>query len=138
MTVVGDGSAPHAMPAHVQAVATISGPTDLVRLGNPFVSSLLGGPPQERADLARLASPLTFITPARPLPPFLIMHGTRDDQVPFHQAVLLYDALTGAGADVTLVPVEAGHNLLGSHDKETYEAVLLRFFHKRLYGACVM
>jgi len=63
VTVTGDGSAPHVLPAPVQAVATISGPTDLVRLGNPFVSSLLGGPPRERADLARLASPLTFITP---------------------------------------------------------------------------
>lgn len=46
--------------------------------------------------------------------------------------------LTAAGADVTMVPVEAGHNLLGSHDKETHEAVLLRFFHKHLYGTCVV
>ncbi|MDQ2888820.1 MAG: alpha/beta hydrolase [Chloroflexota bacterium] len=132
---VPEGEPVHALSsAQVQAVATISGPTDLLLLGNAYVSSLLGGPPQDQAELARLANPLTFLNRHHPVPPFLIIHGTQDSQVPFQQAVLFHEALKAVEADVTFRSVEAGHNLLGSHQKETCQALLLDFFTKYLSG----
>lgn len=52
-------------------------------------------------------------------PPFLIVNGTADTSVPASQAVLLADALAGAGAEATLVLVEgAGHRWEGDVDRD--------------------
>lgn len=64
-------------------------------------SRLLGGPLQERPELARRASPLTYVRPDAP--PFLILHGKADRIVPYRQGELFYDALAQAGADVELI-----------------------------------
>jgi acetyl esterase/lipase len=53
------------------------------------------------------ANPITYASPDDP--PFLIMHGTVDDTVPFNQSELLVDALRAQGARVTWQPV-AGAN----------------------------
>ena len=63
-------------------------------------SRLLGAPVQTVPDRVRAASPITYV--AREAPPFLIMHGLADSAVPHGQSVLLYEALKGAGQDVTL------------------------------------
>jgi dipeptidyl aminopeptidase/acylaminoacyl peptidase len=58
--------------------------------------------------LAAAASPVSYITGAEP--PFLVMHGDRDLQVPFRQSELLCAALRAAGADATLVTLPGlGH-----------------------------
>lgn len=41
-----------------------------------------------------------------PLPPLLILHGTKDRLVPFHQSVLLYEAMREKGKDATFYRVE--------------------------------
>ncbi|MBV9549555.1 MAG: alpha/beta hydrolase [Alphaproteobacteria bacterium] len=51
--------------------------------------------------LARLASPLAFISATNPA--FLIQHGEADNEVPVAQAQKLYDALHKAGAQAELV-----------------------------------
>jgi acetyl esterase/lipase len=48
----------------------------------------------EHPALVSAASPLTYITAASRLPPFLIMHGDKDRLVPYGQSVLLYEKLT--------------------------------------------
>ena len=66
---------------------------------------------QSAADpaLAR-ASPITYASPDDP--PFLIIHGERDDEVPPSQSRELYDRLRAAGVPVTLLLVKnAGHGL---------------------------
>jgi len=63
-------------------------------------SRLLGGPVQSVPDRVRQASPLTYVDDKAP--PFLIMHGLADGSVPHGQSVMLYEALKGKGADVTL------------------------------------
>jgi acetyl esterase/lipase len=71
-------------------------------------SRLLGGPIQGRPELAATADPIAFATPDDP--PFLVMHGADDDQVPFNQSELLVDALRAQGVPVTFSPVAgAGH-----------------------------
>ncbi|WP_337060113.1 alpha/beta hydrolase [Kineococcus sp. G2] len=107
---VGDGE-PHAA---VQAVAEGYGPVDLERVvadapasapaamsgANAPEARLLGGPPAERRELARAASPLTHVSAAAP--PFHVAHGTADVLVRPDQSVALHEALVAAGVESTL------------------------------------
>ncbi|MEZ0163437.1 alpha/beta hydrolase fold domain-containing protein [Kineococcus sp. LSe6-4] len=100
--------------AAVQAVSQGYGPVDLVRVvadaspatppalagANAPEARLLGGPPAERLDLARAASPLTHVSALAP--PFQIAHGTADVLVRPDQSVLLHEALAAAGVESTL------------------------------------
>ena len=64
-----------------------------------------------RAD----ASPVTHVTPQAP--PFLLVHGTTDWLVPYDQSEQLHAALSAAGVDSRLVPVEdAEHIFTGCDD----------------------
>jgi acetyl esterase/lipase len=73
---------------------------------------LIGGALQENKEKAARASPITYVS--KDAPPFLIMHGDKDNTVPFHQSEELYDALKKAGVDVTFHPVKgAGHGFGG-------------------------
>jgi dipeptidyl aminopeptidase/acylaminoacyl peptidase len=58
----------------------------------------------------RLASPINHVH--RNAPPFLIVHGTHDETVPFDQGERLHQALTAAGATTTFIPIEGGHHNL--------------------------
>lgn len=103
----------------VQAVVDYFGPTDFLqmdthRLPDGLVhdapdspeSKLVGGPIQEHKDRVAKANPITYVSKANP--PFLIIHGDRDKLVPYHQSVLLKDALEKAGVPVTFYKVEGG------------------------------
>jgi acetyl esterase/lipase len=61
---------------------------------------LLGGPVNERRELAAAANPIRWVTPDDP--PFLILHGSADEEVSITQSELLRDALANAGVEVTL------------------------------------
>jgi acetyl esterase/lipase len=109
--------------SRVQGVIDFFGPTDLLAMDDgasscrtPLVhrtpnspeSLLLGCNLDDCADRARAASPITYVT--RDDPPFLILHGTSDCQVPHSQSQRLYDALRAAGvaAQLHLLP-DVGH-----------------------------
>lgn len=110
----------------VQACTAMFSATDLVRLveyrrlqlkqrpelvgENSPEAQLLGGSVYERLDLARQASPMTYVSPN--CPPFLIVHGTLDETVPMTQSMLLHDALrqNGVRSDLKLLP-GVGHVL---------------------------
>ncbi|MFD7732261.1 alpha/beta hydrolase fold domain-containing protein [Kitasatospora phosalacinea] len=94
-------------------------PTDLTSLGHHGPDSpltqLLGGSPSELPAAAAQASPLRQVTSAAP--PFLLVHGVQDEQVPFAQSEALHGRLLAAGARSALVPVEgAGHCFTGYPD----------------------
>jgi len=75
---------------------------------NPVVTKLLGGPVSAHQDLARLGSPITFVT--KDAPPFLILHGDQDPTVPVQQSQELSAALQKAGVETTLqIVAGAGH-----------------------------
>ncbi len=108
--------------SRVQAVVDWFGPTDLTLMGqqsggrgmiqhdsaNSPESNLLGGPVQQRKDLAKTANPLTYVNKNNP--PFLIMHGDNDQLVPLGQSVILAKALIDAGVEVTMKTIPgAGH-----------------------------
>ncbi|MFE2287167.1 alpha/beta hydrolase fold domain-containing protein [Streptomyces sp. NPDC059443] len=82
-------------------------------------TALLGGTETDRPALARAASPVTYATAGSTPPPFLLIHGTQDGLVPYSQSEQLAEALTRAGGQATLRPVEgADHIFLGSPDIE--------------------
>jgi len=124
--------------SRVQAVCDFYGPTDLLAVLEPGAwpshgspnspeSLLLGGPVAERVELARLASPVTHVSPDDP--PFLIVHGDRDRVVPLDQSVRLHQALTAAGVESTLYVVKgAGH---GFRDPKA-DALVREFFDRHL------
>jgi acetyl esterase/lipase len=115
-----EGKGPYSeYSSKVQAVVDNFGPIDLMTLKdtpspmdpNPNVGPIagwLGKSAQEAPDLAKKASPATYIDPGDP--PVLIMHGEKDNLVPIAQSELFYDALTKAGVKAKLVRVKnAGH-----------------------------
>ncbi len=77
--------------------------------GDAF-TQLFGGRLREREDLMRSASPIHHVSPSAP--PFLIIHGTHDETVPFDQSERLHHALENAGAATIFMPIEGGHHNL--------------------------
>lgn len=59
-------------------------------------SQLIGGPIQELPEKVALADPVKFIQ--EDAPPYLLMHGKRDQLVPVNQSELMHTALEGIGA----------------------------------------
>ncbi|MFL6198979.1 MAG: Calx-beta domain-containing protein [Thermoanaerobaculia bacterium] len=85
-------------------------------------SRLLGNWLQRVPERAATASPVTFASPDDP--PFLVMHGTVDDLVPFNQSELLVDALRRQGVRVSWVPVpNAGHGGASFNTAASYQTV---------------
>lgn len=124
--IAGDVGDHDAVSSRVQAVVDWFGPTDLTLMGKQSgpeskmdhdaptspESRLVGGPIQERKELARTANPITYVTPDDP--PFLIMHGDKDPLVPWRQSEILRDALKAGEVDVTYhIEPGAGHSLPG-------------------------
>jgi dipeptidyl aminopeptidase/acylaminoacyl peptidase len=89
------------------------GPSDFIMLAsspdtsinnerNP-VSILLGAMPLKRPDLAKIASPVTYID--KNDPPFLIVQGEKDESVPNTQSKILSSWLTLTGVKNELIVV---------------------------------
>jgi acetyl esterase/lipase len=119
-------------PGHssaVQAVVDGYGPTNLARIdelrsslrpvgndaesilvggilpaGDPgsFESRLVGAPLSDAPRLVRLADPVQYVRSGGG-PPFLILHGQADTLIPAEQSNYLFEALSAAGCDATLV-----------------------------------
>src|SRR5207253_2104825 len=64
------------------------------------------GPQPNREDIARRASPLTYVRSG--LPPIITVHGDADPTVPYQQAVRLHDALNRAKVPNLLVTIHGG------------------------------
>lgn len=111
-------------PTDLTAMARQSGPHSMIRHDAPNSpeSHLLGGPVQEKRELARTANPLTYIDKSDP--PFLIMHGDNDQLVPLGQSVILAKALIDAGVEVTMKTLHgAGHEDPQFHTMENQRLV---------------
>ncbi len=74
--------------------------------GDPdsFESRLLGGPVNASPAQVELADPVHYVRGGGP--PFLILHGEADTLIPSSQSRYLFDALTAARSDATLVLFE--------------------------------
>jgi len=78
----------------------------------------------ENLALAVKVNPMNHISEDKPLSPFLIMHGSKDNLVPFNQSVRLYEKLKKCGKDVTFYKLEnAGHGTGGFISDASYMVV---------------
>ncbi|PWV99376.1 acetyl esterase/lipase [Paenibacillus cellulosilyticus] len=107
----------------VHAVCDFCGPVDIYALecewsrsgiNQPTPGSvLLGVPIHESEHLAATINPITYIHSAPyKLPPFLIVHGDQDVNVPIAQSIMLVEALESVGTNVVSHTAEgSGHNI---------------------------
>ncbi len=114
--------------SRVQAAIDWYGATDVQRMflyasstdhdtAGSAESKLVGGPIQQHPELCATADPITYVSADDP--PFLVMHGTVDDLIPFNQSELLVDALRAASVPVTFVPVADGHGFMTDPTAQT-------------------
>src|SRR5207247_2461823 len=117
----GGGGNP-GVSSRVQAVCDWFGPSDFSKVVEQAIPGtridrtrddcpealLIGGRIADHPDRVKRANPITYVS--KDDPPFLIVHGDKDDVVPVGQSRILHDALKAAGVDSTLVVVPgAGH-----------------------------
>jgi acetyl esterase/lipase len=125
----------------VQCVVDQFGPSDLLTIGkapssikhdapDSPESRLLGGPVQSKPDAARDASPVTHVSADDP--PFLVIHGTSDNVVPFDQSKRMVDALRKAGVSTVFIPVAGGGH--GNFRTPEVARRVRLFFDKHLRG----
>lgn len=105
--------------SRVQCVVNFFGPTDFLTFfgkdttiekisGQRMAAQLLGRTTEEITANAKAASPVSWVT--KDDAPFFTAHGTKDNLVPFAQAVEIDKALEKAGVETHLVAMEgAGH-----------------------------
>lgn len=91
-----------------KAVVDFYGPTDLTLFpgANDAKSPeglLIGAAPLDRPDLAKIASPVSYVDEKDP--PFLIIHGEKDDLVSPRQSQLLHSWLKVKGVQSELIIV---------------------------------
>lgn len=93
-------------------------------------SKLVGGALQENPDMAKNASPITWVSGADE--PSLIVHGTKDELVPYPQSVDLEKALEAAGVPTILLTVDGGGH--GAGFGPAVDAAVIAFLGQQLYG----
>jgi acetyl esterase len=101
---------------------------------SPGLSKFLGvngGGPETEAIVKR-ASPASYIR--KDMPPYLLIHGTKDFNVPYEQSVVMCDAMRRAGAQCDLITIEGGGHGRGSLDKAAgtndYQKTMHAWLHK--------
>ena len=110
----GDGGWP-GVSSKVQAASAWYGVSDFTVGAKQFqnhtgsvVVKLFRGTELQKPELYRLASPIFYVS--GDAPPLLLIHGDRDELVPFDQSVRMADAYRRAGLPVELITVKnAGH-----------------------------
>ncbi|WP_148214381.1 alpha/beta hydrolase [Robiginitalea biformata] len=122
-------------PFRYQAVVDFYGPTDLVLLpGNEDEKSpegiLIGAAPLLRPDLAKAASPITYIDPEDP--PFLIFHGEKDNIVSNKQSKLFSAWLDIHGVENELTIVADAPHFGNMYDVEEIRSRVIAFLNEHL------
>ncbi len=102
-----------------EAVVTLYGISDLATMPDPdFVSRLhLLGPGEPTPAAITAASPLSLVhapTAAAPVPPFLLIYGSKDESVPAAQSVKFQAALQAVGVPAKLITIPGGTHGTGS------------------------
>lgn len=94
---------------------------------NP-VSILLGAMPVDRPDLAKIASPVTYVD--KNDPPFLIVQGEKDESVPNTESKILSSWLTLAGVPNKLIIVPGAPHYGKMYDADYIREDIFRYLKK--------
>jgi acetyl esterase/lipase len=124
----GEVGADRAVSSDVQGIVSFFGASNLETILSqstpyglgvrvPALQLLLRGQPEEKPELARLASPVAHVGAGDP--PLLLLHGDQDPQMPVAQSLELLGAYEGAGRRVRFVPVHgAAHGGKAFYDEK--------------------
>lgn len=118
-----------------KAVVDFYGPSELLlfpRNDDPKSpeSILIGATPIERPDLAKAASPVTYVD--KNDPPFLIIHGGKDNTVSPKQSRLLSSWLTLAGVSNELIIVKDAPHFGDMFDADEVRTKVINFLKEHL------
>jgi alpha-L-fucosidase 2 len=121
---------------NLRAVVPFYAPCDLAALArsrpdpaNDGLRAFFGFDKLDDAVLARLreGSPITYAR--KDAPPFLMIHGTGDQRVPFHESEAMCERIRAAGGSCELFAVEGAPHGIGGWEKnpafQTYKAKLV-------------
>jgi acetyl esterase/lipase len=140
----GDVGGNAGVASDVQAIVSYFGASNLTTIldqSTPFgldirvpgLALLLGGSPDEKPDLAQLASPVFHVD--RGDPPLLLLHGDQDPQMPINQSHELEGAYRDAGLDVAFEVVHGSpHGGEAFFDAER-TALVQTFLDRHLRGS---
>jgi acetyl esterase/lipase len=129
---------------HVAAIVDFFGITDIADLLDgpnkkpfpeswPYTVQWLGNQPN-RADIAKAASPLTYVRAG--VPPTISIHGDADPLVPYAHSVTLQDALQKAGVAHEFVTVGGGgHGNFSTAEWQRAFAAVDKFLAAQVGGA---
>ena len=117
----------------IKAVLDFYGPSDflsMTAMGDPNmkgdpISTLLGSTPLKRPDISKLASPCTYVD--KDDPPFLIVHGEKDESVPYQQSLLLQSYLNLASVKNELIIVKDAPHFGVMFDTDDVRTKLFNF-----------
>ncbi len=102
----------------VKTVVECFGPADMFALfaqgiqekdedGNPSIFiRLLGDEPREQKERMSLMNPIEKVVPGRTYPPFLLLHGDKDELVPYEQSVAMAEKLCENDVHTEMIRVE--------------------------------
>lgn len=118
-----------------KAVVDFYGPAELILFpgANDEKSpegQLIGAAPLARPDLAKAASPVTYVD--KDDPPFLIIHGEKDDLVSPKQSQLLSSWLTVVGVQNELIVVKDAPHFGVMFDSDEVRNRVVSFLKKQL------
>jgi acetyl esterase/lipase len=119
----------------IKAVVDFYGPSELIMLPKNDdekspESILLGATPLNRPDLAKIASPVTYVD--KNDPPFLIIHGEKDDMVSPKQSTLLNSWLNTEGVQNELIIVKDAPHYGTMFDVDDVRNKVIDFLKKQL------
>jgi acetyl esterase/lipase len=126
-------------PAYkLKAIIDFYGPADLLMMSakqdpedqKDPIYQLLGNASVKRPDLARKASPVTYVD--KDDPPFFIVNGEKDESVPYQQSVLLKSSLDLAGVKNELTLVKGAPHYGVMFDAEEIRQKLFAFLKANL------
>ena len=118
-----------------KAVVDFYGPAELIlfpKADDPKSpeSLLIGAAPIDRPDLAKIASPVTYVD--KNDPPFLIIHGEKDDLVSNKHSKLLSAWLTAVGVQNELIIVKDAPHFGTMYDVDAVRNKVIDFLKKQL------
>ncbi|MDA0658831.1 MAG: alpha/beta hydrolase [Planctomycetota bacterium] len=96
----------------------------------PALELLLGGDPESRADLARLASPVEHVSADDP--PLLLIHGDQDPQMPIQQSHELHGKYKGVKRPVQFEVVHGGKHGGDEHYTPAMLELVAKFLEQHL------
>jgi acetyl esterase len=104
-------------------------------LANGGSSRFFGAEQLDEAGLAKLHDVSPLFAVHKGMPPFLCIHGTKDDQVSYDQSPAMCDAMHKVGASCEIIPIDGGgHGMSGwkAPEMQHWKAEMVTWLKKTL------